>query len=96
MAFFFHKNHEDYACVKGEYQSILKKKKKSLFEMWKYGIIILWDINLRKYIHTNVVRNSFLHHVKPTNPLSFQTEFPKSRPTYRREGVNPWHQTPQG
>ena len=32
----FYKKHEDYVCVKGEYQSTLQKNK-SLFEMWKYG-----------------------------------------------------------
>ena len=28
--------------------------------------------------------------------LSFQTWFPKNGPTYRRQVVNPWHQTLQG
>ena len=42
--------------------------------------------------HNKVV---FLY-VKIMNILSFSTRFPKSEPTYRRQVVNPWHQTPQG
>ena len=30
------------------------------------------------------------------NPLSFQTRFPKSGPTNRRQVLNPWQKTPQG
>ena len=37
-----------------------------------------------------------LHYVKLTNPLSFQIWFPKSGPKYRKQVVNPQHQTPQG
>ena len=37
-----------------------------------------------------------LHYVKLTNPISFQTRFPKRGPTYMRQVVNPWHQTLQG
>ena len=36
-----------------------------------------------------------VHYVKLTNALSFQTWFPKSA-TYRRQLVNPRHQTPYG
>ena len=37
-----------------------------------------------------------LHYVKLTNPLAFQTRFPKSVPTYRRQVVNSWQQMLQG
>ena len=44
----------------------------------------------------NLIKNNeevVLHYVKFTNPLSFQTTFPKSGPTYmyRRQVVNPRH-----
>ena len=32
-----------------------------------------------------------LHYVNFTNPISFQTRFPKSGPTFRRQLVNPQH-----
>ena len=41
-------------------------------------------------------RRFTLHYVKPTAQLLFKSRFPKSGPTYRRQVVNPWHQTPQG
>ena len=37
-----------------------------------------------------------IHYVKPTAQLLFKIPFPKSRPTCRRQVVNPRHQTPQG
>ena len=36
------------------------------------------------------------HYVKYTAQRSFKSRFPKSGPTYRRQVVNPRHQTPQG
>ena len=47
----------------------------------------------------NIIENNekvVLHNVKLTNPLSFQTRFPKSGPTHWRQVGNPRHQTPQG
>ena len=37
-----------------------------------------------------------LHYFKLTNPLSFQTRFPKRGPTYMKQVANIRHQTPQG
>ena len=37
-----------------------------------------------------------IHYVKPTAQLLFKIRFPKGEPTYRRQVVNPRHQTPQG
>ena len=44
---------------------------------------------LKKRIYT-------IHYVKPTAQLLFKSRFPKSGQTYRRQVVNPRHQTPQG
>ena len=37
-----------------------------------------------------------IHYVKPTSRLLFKSRFPKSGQIYRRQVVNPRHQTPQG
>ena len=47
----------------------------------------------------NIIKNNekmVPHYVKRTNPLSFQTWFPKIETTYKKQVVNPQHQTPQG
>ena len=44
----------------------------------------------------NETKKVVIHYVKLRNPLSIQTKFPKSWPTYRTQVVNQRHQTPQG
>ena len=46
-----------------------------------------------KFAHNE---NVFLHYAKLTIPLPLETRFPKIKPTYRSQAVNPQHQTPQG
>ena len=37
-----------------------------------------------------------IRYMKRTNQLLFQTRYPKSEPTYRRQVTNPRRQTPRG
>ena len=47
------------------------------------------------YVKTQKIR-FIIHYIKPTAQLLFKIRFPKGGPTYRRQVVNPRHQTPQG
>ena len=70
-----------YVYIKGEYQESTNSK--------FYHIVRHWDI-CKNMIKDN--EKVVLHYVTP----SFQARFPKSRPTYRRQVINPRHRTPQG
>ena len=75
-------------------------KNKVMFERWKQdkrkqSIMILSGIKIYVKHHRKQLK-IVLHYVQLTNPLSFQTRFPKSGTTYRKQVVHPRHQTPQG
>ena len=84
------------SIVEGEYQSNMKyylrlenkvdeNKVLSYCEPLRYML---------KHNHNN--EKVVLHYIKHTNSLSFQIKFPQNGPTYRRQVVNPRHQTLQG
>ena len=55
--------------------------------------------DIHKYICQNMnknIENSIFQYVKSTTQLLLTSKFPKSGLTYRRQVVNPRHQTPQG
>ena len=64
----------------------------------KSGIIIFRDIklNVNAYMQTWNNGTVVLHYVTPTNTLSFKTRSPKSRPTYKKQVVDPRHQNQPG
>ena len=52
---------------------------------------------MKMYVkHNQKNEKNNLHYVKVTNALSFQARFRKIGPSYRRQVLNPRHQTPQG
>ena len=57
---------------------------------------MIWCINtyIIAYVKTQKIRY-IIHYVKPTAQLLFKIRFPEGWPTYRRQVVNPRHQTPQ-
>ena len=56
---------------------------------------MIWCI--KTYIIAYVKKIGFIiHYVKSTAQLLFKIRFPKGGPTYRRQVVNPRHQTTQG
>ena len=80
------------------------------WKMWQFNLYMNIEDRFWRHAVTSSVTSStsklfsgvisdekfVLQYVKLTNPPSFQTWFPKSGPTYRRQVVNPRHQTPQG
>ena len=51
---------------------------------------------LRYNVKHNSKYKKNIDDVKQLHPLSFQTRFLKNEPTYRRQVVDPQHQTTQG
>ena len=58
---------------------------------------MIWCIKtyIIAYVKTQKIRY-IIHYVKPTAQLLFMIRFPKGGPTFRKQVVNPRHQTPQG
>ena len=87
---------KNYVYVKGEYLSTLQEIKQYLRGQNKVSRnkVLSYCETLNTYVKNKIENNEkvVLHYVKLTNQLSFQTRFPKSGPTYRRQMVNPWHQ----
>ena len=55
-----------------------------------------YDVSRHIRLHMSKKKNGFtVHYVKPTAQLLFKSRFPKNGPTYKRQMVNPRHQTPQ-
>ena len=86
---------QDYAYVKREYSSTVLKKNNVQLGIWKqgkgrYSIIVMWVIRI--YVKQN--RKQWKSYpLCQTKTLTFQTRFPKSWSAYRRQVVNPRHQT---
>ena len=58
---------------------------------------MIWCIKIYAIAYVKIQKNIYtIHYVKPTAQLLFKSRFPKRGPTWRRQVVNPRHQTPQG
>ena len=79
---------QDNVCVKGKYQSTSSKNKHYLKRKVKVLSYCETSRCISKHISTKMSKNNekaVLHYVKQTNPLSFQTGFPKHGPTETKQ-----------
>ena len=88
------RKYKDYVYGRCLYRSTWKNKEYLRSKDKAKNHMIYQDIY--NCICHNTQKRYTIHYVTPAAQLLFKNRFPKGGPTYRRQVVNPRHQTPQG
>ena len=92
----FDRKYQDYVYIKWKYWSTIEKIKHYLRHENKVKENKVFYCKALRCEGNRKQQKVVFLYVKLANLLSFYTRFPKSAPTYKRQVVNPRHQTSKG